>query len=46
MTSVFNRKSDYIKSLSGEEINSLQKILKKHVSVCPVLILIKMNWGL
>ncbi len=25
MTSVFNRKSDYIKSLSGEEINSLQK---------------------
>ncbi len=34
MTSVFNRKSDYIKSLSGEEINSLQKILKKHVSVC------------
>ncbi|EBD9492649.1 exodeoxyribonuclease V subunit beta, partial [Salmonella enterica] len=25
MTYFFNRKSDYIKSLSGEEINSLQK---------------------
>ncbi len=46
MTSVFNRKSDYIKSLSGEEINSLQKDFEEACFCMLVLILIKMNWGL
>ncbi len=46
MSYVFNRKSDYIKSLSGEEINSLQKDFEEACFCMPGLILIKMYWGL
>ncbi|ETC18254.1 hypothetical protein CFSAN001679_22540 [Salmonella enterica subsp. enterica serovar Cerro str. CFSAN001679] len=46
MTYFFNRKTDYIKSLSGEEINSLQKNFEEACFCMPGFNSDKMNWGI